>query len=67
LSIRIEGSKIFTNLVELRLPKDPIERTMLSSSIAIVCLSSKVLALFVRAALASTAYSKVVSCLISAC
>jgi hypothetical protein len=53
--------------VELRLPKGPIERTMLLSKVATICLSSRILVLFVRAVLASVAYSRVVSCSISAC
>jgi hypothetical protein len=53
--------------VELRLPKDPIERTMVSSSVATVCLSSRVLVLSVRAALASAAYKRAVSRSISTC
>jgi hypothetical protein len=67
LLVRIGGSRIFANLVELKLSRDPIERTMLSSSVATICLSSRVLALSARAALASAAYSRSVSCLISAC
>jgi hypothetical protein len=53
--------------VELRLPKGPIERTMLSSSVAAVCLASGVLVLSVRAALASAACKRAVSRSISAC
>jgi hypothetical protein len=47
--------------------KDPIECTMLSSRVAAICLTSKVLALLVRAALASAFYKRAVSCLISTC
>jgi hypothetical protein len=67
LSVRIRGLEIFANLVRLGPPKDPIECTMLSSRVAVVCSASGVLALLVRAALASASYRRAVSRLISAC
>jgi hypothetical protein len=67
LSIRIGGLEIFANLVGLRPLKDPIECTMLSSRVATICLASRVLALLVRAALASVSYKRAVSCSILAC
>jgi hypothetical protein len=67
LFVRIRGLEIFANLVGLGPPKDPIECTMLSSRVAVVCLASRALALLVRAALASAFYRRAVSCSISAC
>jgi hypothetical protein len=66
-SVRIGGLEIFANLVGLGPPKDPIERTMLSSRVATICSASRVLALLVRAALASASYRRAVSRSISAC
>jgi hypothetical protein len=67
LSVRIEGLEIFANLVRLGPPKDPIECIMLSSKVATICLASGVLALPVRAALASASCRRAVSRSISAC
>jgi hypothetical protein len=53
--------------VRLGPPKDPIEYTMLLSRVATICLASRVLALLVRAALASASCKRAVSCLISTC
>jgi hypothetical protein len=67
LSVKIGGLGIFPNLVELGLPKDPIERTMLSRRVAAVCSAGGALVWLVRAALASAACRRAVSCSISAC